>query len=84
MDIINQLSFGIELMLVGMGTVFVFLVLLVFSILGMTKVISKVSKDVSLPGGSHAEIDTGKNNELSKELITVISSAVYHYHHKSP
>lgn len=47
---------SIELMLLGMGTVFVFLVLLVIATTAMSAVINKLSPQ-AIPAASHGDID---------------------------
>ena len=55
---------GLELMLVGMGTVFTFLTLLVFCSMLMSKLVS------------HFSLAAGHNDEDKAKLISVISAAI--------
>lgn len=66
---------GVELMLLGMGIVFVFLTLLVFALRGMSLLADRL--DTSEPASQAAAnpIDLSDN----RQLVAVISAAVARY-----
>jgi len=84
----NLMSEGLNLMLVGMGFVFIFLTLLVFATTIMSKVITRYEKNVgALPEEgipaptaviSQAMSDRQHAND-DKNLITVLSAAVHKF-----
>ncbi|MCU7833970.1 MAG: OadG family protein [gamma proteobacterium symbiont of Taylorina sp.] len=67
------MQLGLELILMGMGTVFSFLVILVFCINIMSKVVSLLEPD---------SIETDQNNIPDETLIAVISAAIHQHRHK--
>jgi oxaloacetate decarboxylase (Na+ extruding) subunit gamma len=77
----NLITEGFSLMLMGMGTVFVFLTLLVFVTSFMSSLIQKYLPETSaevLPTAA-ASLSSGKNNPA---LLAVISAAI-HAHRSS-
>ncbi|GAB5451723.1 MAG: hypothetical protein Hals2KO_20510 [Halioglobus sp.] len=68
-DIVAQ---GIELMLFGMGTVFVFLTLLVFATTGMSRIVSRYFPE-PIPAADTAR---NANTAVDARLVAVISAAV--------
>ena len=62
---------GVELMLVGMGTVFVFLTLLVAATTLMSRIVLRISPPVPPVAG-----------ELSEEELAVITAAVHAHRNK--
>ncbi|KXJ51003.1 OadG family transporter subunit [Neptuniibacter pectenicola] len=74
----NLLSEGLELMVFGMGFVFVFLTLLIFTTAGMSKVVSKYFPEApAKPKAKKAApaAATASNDEL----IAVMTAAVHKY-----
>ena len=72
----NIISEGLSLMLMGMGTVFVFLTILVFVTSFMSSLIQKYLPETSaevLPTAA-ASLSSGKNNPA---LLAVISAAIH-------
>ena len=67
---------GLELMLIGMGTVFVFLMLLVL----VTRVMSVLINKYAFEAGPHTS--TARTNVIDDELRQVIIEAV-HLHRRS-
>ena len=66
---------GLELMLAGMGTVFVFLTCLVFATSGMSTLVQRFSPA--------AETET-ETNGVSAEEVAVISAAITEHRLKQP
>ncbi len=71
------LASGMELMLIGMGAVFVFLALLVLVTGMMSSLINKYALDAG------AQIPSNKPNVIDNELIQVIKESVY-LHRRRP
>lgn len=75
----NLLMEGVSLMLLGMGAVFVFLTLLVFTTAAMSKLVAKFAPEVPLQA-SAASIPVSAANPASTDntqLLAVISAAVH-------
>ncbi len=71
----NIIEQGTTLMLYGMGTVFVFLTLLVFATSLMSRVVSKFSSPEVIE--SQAAGNTGaRNTSVDKNIITAIEKAI--------
>lgn len=72
------ISEGINLMLFGMGFVFVFLTLLVFVTTLMSSVVNKLVKPAPSPANNPAPVSASAagNND---ELIAVMTAAVHKY-----
>ena len=80
MPITDLLLTGLNLMFLGMGIVFIFLVLLVFSMLGMSKLAMLTEKQVV--GQTEAAAITPLNDpsgEVRGDLVAVIAAAVIRY-----
>ena len=72
----NLLVQGVELMLLGMGIVFSFLAILVFTLRGMSWLADQLdAAPVSQPSTAAAPIDVSD----SRELVAVIAAAVARY-----
>ncbi len=71
----NVLLQGFELMLLGMGIVFGFLTLLVFTLRGMSLLATRLGGGAIDPSGVSTAIDVADN----RHLIAVISAAVAQY-----
>lgn len=73
----NELmSFGIELMLIGMGMVYSFLALLILAIKMMSSLVLRFLPD--MPAGQH----TGSHHGDDLGTIAAISAAVHQYRMK--
>ena len=69
---------GLELMIYGMGTVFVFLALLVFITMGMSALTLRLIPDKPVEAvTSRGSVSKEKNND--EHLIAVISAAIHQY-----
>ncbi len=80
----NLLSEGLELMIFGMGFVFVFLTLLVFVTGLMSKLVTKygpapVTKPAKKRTPASASASAGAPAANNDELVAVISAAVHKY-----
>lgn len=75
----NLISEGINLMVFGMGFVFVFLTLLVFSTAGMSKVVGKYFPEAPAQpkAAKPASVAAAANN--NDELVAVMTAAVHKY-----
>ncbi len=76
----NLLSEGLTLMVFGMGFVFVFLTLLVFTTRGMSSLVTKYAPDAApaaapKPAAKPAVAPAGNNDEL----IAVMTAAVHKF-----
>ena len=73
----NLVLQGVELMLLGMGIVFGFLTLLVFTLRGMSLLADRLDvSDVAQPGAAAA---TPADLSDDRQLMAVISAAVARY-----
>lgn len=84
----NLMSEGLNLMLVGMGFVFVFLTLLVFITSLMSKIITRYEKDVGtlpeegIPAPTAVisqAMSSRQHANDDKNLITILSAAVHKF-----
>ena len=80
----NLLSEGLELMVFGMGFVFVFLTLLVFVTGLMSKIVTKYApapeiKPAKKRTSASASVTAGATAANNDELVAVISAAVHKY-----
>jgi oxaloacetate decarboxylase gamma subunit len=73
----EQLSSGIELMIVGMGIVFLFLIMLVVAINIMSALVQRYFPDG--PATAAASVNAGG---LDKSVVAAITAAVHHYRNK--
>ncbi|MES9967920.1 MAG: OadG family transporter subunit [Sedimenticola sp.] len=81
MPISDLLVEGVNLMLLGMGSVFIFLTLLVFIMNGMSRLAKAIEGDVVTEAPtSHAA--TPKAATEDDDLIAVISAAISRYRSK--
>lgn len=74
---IDQLGSGIELMLIGMGIVFLFLGLLVAAVSGMSWIVSRWFPQ--FPAGALPPSRPPVTSQENEEVIAVISAAVHRY-----
>ena len=77
MPVTDLLFAGLELMLLGMGIVFVFLTILVFTLGLMSKISAQLAEEEPLPQHDYAPIEQKKPENTA--LIAVISAAVAKY-----
>lgn len=75
----NLLQQGVELMIYGMGTVFVFLVVLIVLTTVMSNIVMYFSADVSEPIMPATRAITGNSNNSDEQLLAVITAAVHKY-----
>ena len=67
------MKLGVELMIMGMGTVFAFLILLIFSMNMMSKIVTMLEND---------RIETDNKKIPDNTLIAVISAAIHQHRHR--
>lgn len=67
---------GLELMLFGMGTVFVFLALLVVATTGMSAMMQRFFKSPPAPVVRPQQLAVAQDNS---QLVAVISAAIHNY-----
>jgi oxaloacetate decarboxylase (Na+ extruding) subunit gamma len=80
MPIIDLLLTGLDLMLVGMGIVFTFLVLLVFSMLAMSKFVIAIERRQAEQSQSVASSSPGQpSDEVRGDVVAVITAAITRY-----
>jgi oxaloacetate decarboxylase (Na+ extruding) subunit gamma len=77
MPIAELMSKGLELMFLGMGTVFVFLAVLVFSVTKMSEFAQKFEKSQPQPATPKPTVVATNNDH-----IAAISAAVHQYRSK--
>ena len=71
----EMMSTGLEIMLVGMGTVFLFLAMLVVTVNIMAGIVQRfLSQEMSEPAQVH---------NIDPNVIAAISTAVHHYRNKN-
>ena len=73
----NLLLEGVNLMLIGMGMVFVFLAMLVLVMTGMSRFARMVSPEEQEPVGMPAQIPLPTDDE--QQIVAVISAAISRY-----
>ena len=67
------MKLGVELMIMGMGTVFAFLILLIFSMNMMSKIVTMLESD---------RIETDNKKVPDNTLLAVISAAIHQHRHR--
>ncbi|MBF0383767.1 MAG: OadG family protein [Magnetococcales bacterium] len=77
MDVADMLSKGVELMFLGMGTVFVFLAVLVFSVTKMSQFVQKY--EASLPQPEIKPKPTLPAGGTNSDHIAAITAAIHQY-----
>lgn len=82
MDVSNLLFDGVNLMLLGMGSVFVFLTVLVLTMSGVSRLIIAISGD-DLYSDPQAHPLPAEPEKEHDEIIAVISAAISRYRNKS-
>ncbi|MBF0455651.1 MAG: OadG family protein [Magnetococcales bacterium] len=79
MSITELISKGLELMVLGMGTVFVFLAVLVFTVTKMSELIQNYEKNLPQP-----EPKPSRGAVTSSDPIAAIAAAVHRYRSDHP
>ncbi|MEX0617599.1 MAG: OadG family protein [Pseudohongiellaceae bacterium] len=74
----NLLYQGLQLTLLGMGTVFTFLLVLTFFTKGMSWIIVNL-----LPSGQPASVPLGATGDVDRQRLTAIIAAAVKQHKKS-
>lgn len=77
MSVAEQLLVGVELMFLGMGIVFGFLTLLVFTLKGMSLLATRISDRSSAVAASVPLVATAQADQ--SQLVAVISAAIARY-----
>jgi oxaloacetate decarboxylase gamma subunit len=75
----NLLQRGLELTAYGMGTVFVFLVMLIFATRGMSRVALRIDASQPVETTDSSSTKETANKLENKELIAVITAAISQY-----
>lgn len=75
----NLLSEGLNLMVFGMGFVFVFLTLLIFSTVGMSKLVGKYFPEAPPQPKARKAAPAAAAANNNDELIAVMTAAVHKY-----
>ncbi len=78
MPVADLLLEGAKLMLLGMGTVFVFLMLLVVAMAGMSR-LARVQESPAAPAVESLQTPTVAGAREDRDLVAVISAAIKHY-----
>jgi len=82
MDVSELLVEGVNLMLLGMGSVFLFLTVLVLAMSGVSRLVVPLAADDPYQNPQRQPLSTPTGKE-SKEIIAVISAAISRYRNKS-
>ncbi|WP_428604559.1 OadG family protein [Sedimenticola sp.] len=77
MHVSDQLAEGVNLMLLGMGSVFLFLTVLVLVMHGVSKLVGAISTDVVI-----LQPESTPASKQGEEIIAVISAAISRYRSK--
>ncbi len=80
-DIVDQ---GLELMVFGMGTVLVFLTVLVIAIGLMSRIILRFFPETETPAGAAGPTKSAASGVADANLIAVISAAIHRYRARKP
>ena len=75
----NLISEGLNLMFLGMGFVYIFLIFLVFSISQASKVINKLFPNQDPPKKKSVQQVSIKTDDANDKLVSVISAAIHHH-----
>ena len=75
----NLLQQGLELAVFGMGTVFVFLVMLIFATRGMSHLALKYGASTAAESASDSTPTAAASEADQSELIAVIAAAIHQF-----
>lgn len=75
----NMIWEGINLMFIGMGTVFVFLILLVFCTQMMSRLIARYFPDAVIPATPPVPVTATPDPAQSNEMLAAVTAAVHHH-----
>lgn len=75
----NLMSEGLNLMFLGMGFVYIFLIFLVFSISQASKVINKLFPIQTSPKNKSSQAVNIKADDSNDKLVSVITAAIHHH-----
>ncbi len=78
MPVADLLTEGVKLMLLGMGTVFVFLLLLVVAMTGMSR-LARVLGSQETPAVASMHTAAPPGSQEDRELLAVIGAAIRRY-----
>ncbi len=78
MPVADLLLEGSKLMLLGMGTVFVFLMLLVVAMAGMSR-LARILEPPATPAVESPQTPTVAGSQEDRDLVAVISAAIRRY-----
>lgn len=81
MDVSNLLVEGVQLMLLGMGSVFLFLTVLVLAMSGVSRLVISYADDSHYEPQQQQPLATPTGKE-SEEFIAVISAAISRYRNR--
>ncbi len=75
---------GVELMLIGLGSVYLFLTLLVYAIRGMSVLIARFAPEPTAPVASvpSPRPQTTASADVSPDLIAAIQAAIHQHRNK--
>lgn len=73
----DMLMNGVELMLVGMGIVFLFLAMLVVAVNTMSSIVSRFIPETATLKASATQ--STENNKIDSNVVAAISAAIYKY-----
>ncbi|CCE24338.1 OadG family protein [Methylotuvimicrobium alcaliphilum] len=75
---------GGELMAIGMGIVFLFLVMLIFAVNSMSTLIARFIDGPTINADNTKPAPAPSQGDIDPSLIAAISSAVHQYRNKGP
>ncbi len=76
------MQLGLELVVTGMGTVFAFLVLLIFCTTLMSKAVAAIEKNTIKPATA-TPTPTANHKEIPDGILTAVITAAIHKHRSS-
>ncbi len=82
MPVADLLLEGVKLMLLGMGTVFTFLLLLVVAMTGMSR-LARALEPPAAPAVTSPQTPTVAGSQEDRDLVAVIAAAIRHYRAKN-
>ncbi len=82
MPVADLILEGVKLMLLGMGTVFTFLMLLVVAMAGMSR-LARILEPPATHAVESLQTPTVAGSQEDRDLVAVISAAIRHYRAKT-